>query len=140
MGKPYSMDLRERVVAAVDKVACPVTGRRRSLGWASTLRFFGFGASENGSVAPGQMGGHKRKKISGSTVMVLERTKAKTSRCAGLCRTGRARAESPITDRVGVRPHRESELQKKASSPANATVLMSPAARAMAEVSGPDRS
>lgn len=66
MGRPYSMDLRERVVAAIEGGM----SRRRAaahfgvsysvaIGWMKRLR-------ETGSVAPGQMGGHKPKKISGS--------------------------------------------------------------------------
>src|SRR6267142_1216958 len=42
-------------------------------------------------------------------------------------RTLRARAEGRLPVSVGVRPRRKSELQKKASWPANATVLTSPA-------------
>ncbi len=66
MGRPYSMDLRERVVAAIEGGM----SRRRAaahfgvsysvaIGWMKRLR-------ETGSVAPGQMGGHKPKKISGT--------------------------------------------------------------------------
>jgi hypothetical protein len=33
MGKPYSIDLRERLVAAVLTGACLVIGRRSNLGW-----------------------------------------------------------------------------------------------------------
>ncbi len=67
MGKPYSMDLRERVVRAVEKeglsrrqaatrfgVGCSVV-----IGWVK--RFY-----ETGSFAPKQMGGYKPKKISGA--------------------------------------------------------------------------
>ena len=66
MGKPYSMDLRERVVAAVEEGGL---SRRRA------AERFGVGISTainwvrrfraTGSVAPGQMGGHKPKKIKG---------------------------------------------------------------------------
>ena len=66
MGRPYSMDLRERVVAAVEQ-----DGLSRSQAAAR----FGLGIStvidwvrrfrETGSVAPGQMGGHRPKKIVG---------------------------------------------------------------------------
>lgn len=66
MGRPYSMDLRERVVAAVEQEGM---SRRQAaarygisisvaIGWVKRLR-------ETGSVAPGQMGGHKPKKLSG---------------------------------------------------------------------------
>ena len=77
MGKPYSIDLRERVVAAV------VTGgmsRNRA------AKQFGVGIStainwvkrvgETGSVAPGQMGGHRPKSISGEhRLWLLQRIK-----------------------------------------------------------------
>ena len=55
MGKPYSMDLRERVVAAVKSggMSC-----NRAAKQFRRVR-------ETGSVAPGQMGGHKPKKIAG---------------------------------------------------------------------------
>ena len=66
MAKPYSMDLRERVVAAVQKtgLSCQEAARRfgiapsTAIGWLMRVR-------ETGSVAPGQMGGHKPKKIAG---------------------------------------------------------------------------
>ncbi len=67
MAKPYSVDLRERVVAAVG------TGK---LSRRQAAARFGVAAStainwvrrfrETGSVAPGQMGGHKPKSISGA--------------------------------------------------------------------------
>ena len=66
MARPYSLDLRERVVAAVEKGGM---SRRRAaaqfgvgistvINWVRRLR-------ETGSVAPGKMGGHKPKAISG---------------------------------------------------------------------------
>jgi transposase len=66
MGKPYSMDLRERVVAAVKSggMSCNRAAKQFGLGvstvisWVRLLR-------ETGSVAPGKMGGHKPKKIAG---------------------------------------------------------------------------
>jgi putative transposase len=77
MGKPYSIDLRERVVAAV-----LIGGMSRN----QAAKQFGVGIStainwvkhhqETGSVAPGQMGGHKPKAISGEhRVFVLQRIK-----------------------------------------------------------------
>jgi transposase len=66
MGKPYSMDLRERVVAAVEQGGL---SRRRAAAQ------FGLGINtvilwvrrfrETGSIRPGQMGGHKPKAIAG---------------------------------------------------------------------------
>ncbi len=66
MSKPYSMDLRERVVAAVEETGI---SRRKSaahfgvsvrvaIEWVRRFR-------ETGSVAPGKIGGYKPKKISG---------------------------------------------------------------------------
>jgi transposase len=64
MAKPYSMDLRERVIAAVEQ-----EGMSRR----SAAERFGVGVSTviawvrrlraTGSVAPGQMGGHKPRSI-----------------------------------------------------------------------------
>jgi transposase len=76
MGKPYSIDLRERVVAAV------AGGMSRN----RAAQQFGIGVStainwvkrlgETGSVAPGKMGGHKPKAISGEhRLWLLQRTK-----------------------------------------------------------------
>ena len=86
MGKPYSMDLRERVVAAVETEAM---SRRQAaarfgvsysaaIDWLKRLR-------TKGSVAPGQMGGHKPKKISGShRDWLLERCREKDFTLRGL--------------------------------------------------------
>src|SRR5260370_10534608 len=67
MGKPYSIDLRERVVAAVvtDGLSCNRAAKRFGVGistainWVKRLR-------ETGNVAAGKMGGHKPKAISGA--------------------------------------------------------------------------
>ena len=66
MARPYSNDLRERVVAAV---------LQEGLSRRQAAARFGIGIStainwvdryhETGSVAPGQMGGHKPRKLSG---------------------------------------------------------------------------
>src|SRR2546429_9816414 len=86
MGKPYSMDLRERVVAAVETggLSCHQAAAQFGVGvstaivWVRRLR-------ETGSVAPGQIGGHKPKAISGEhRAWVLERTKARDFTLRGL--------------------------------------------------------
>jgi transposase len=86
MGKPYSMDLRERVVAAVETggLSCHQAAAQFGVGvstaivWVRRLR-------ETGSVAPGQMGGHKPKAISGEyRAWLLERTKARDFTLRGL--------------------------------------------------------
>ncbi len=66
MGKPYSMDLRERVVSAVEEGGLSRrqaadrfgVGISTAINWVRRFR-------ATGSVAPGQMGGHKPKKIKG---------------------------------------------------------------------------
>jgi putative transposase len=77
MGKPYSIDLRERVVAAVIKggLSCHRAAEQFGVGvntaitWVRRLR-------ETGSVAPGKIGGHKPKAIAGKhRAWLLERTK-----------------------------------------------------------------
>ena len=77
MGKPYSIDLRERVVGAVENsgMSCHRAAAQFGVGvstainWVRRLR-------ETGSVAPGQMGGHKPRSISGEhRSWLLERMK-----------------------------------------------------------------
>src|SRR5215475_7296931 len=86
MGKPYSMDLRERVVAAVKRggMSCNRAAKQFGVGvstvinWVKLLR-------ETGSVAPGKMGGHKPKKITGEhRLWLLRRTKEGDLLCADL--------------------------------------------------------
>ncbi len=67
MARPYSVDLRERVVGAVE---------RGGLSRRQAAARFGVGIStviawvrhcrETGSVAPGKMGGHRPKKLAGA--------------------------------------------------------------------------
>lgn len=64
-GKPYSLDLRTRVVAAIDKGMSRNQAAKQfgiaistAVNWARLQR-------ETGSVAAGKMGGHKPKAISG---------------------------------------------------------------------------
>ena len=67
MGKPYSIDLRERVVAAVEQEGMSRRAAAARFGvsysaaidWVSRHR-------RTGSLEPGQMGGHRPKKISGA--------------------------------------------------------------------------
>ena len=67
MGKPYSVDLRKRVVAAIEGGLSRNQAAKQfgvaistAIGWMRRVE-------ETGSVAPGKMGGHKPKGISGST-------------------------------------------------------------------------
>ena len=67
MAKPYSMDLRERVVAAVeeDGLSRRQAAARFGVGESSAIRWVRR-FRETGNVAPGQMGGHKPKAIRGA--------------------------------------------------------------------------
>jgi putative transposase len=66
MGRPYSLDLRKRVVTAVEREGMSRQAAARRFGvvpstainWVRQFR-------EKGHVNPGQMGGHKRKALSG---------------------------------------------------------------------------
>jgi transposase len=86
MGKPYSIDLRERVVAAVagGGLSCHRAAAQFGVGvstainWVKRLR-------ETGSVAPGKMGGHRPKSIAGEhRTWLLERMKKKDFTLRGL--------------------------------------------------------
>jgi transposase len=78
MGKPYSMDLRERVVAAVenDGLSCHAAAAKFGVSISSAIKWTRR-MRETGSVAPGQMGGHKPKSIAGAhRIWLLDRIKA----------------------------------------------------------------
>jgi transposase len=71
MGKPYSVDLRRRVVAAIEAGMSRNQAARQfgvaistAIGWMQRVE-------QTGSVAPGQMGGHKPKAISGEHALWL---------------------------------------------------------------------
>jgi transposase len=71
MGKPYSLDLRNRVVAAIQGGLSRNQAAKRfgvaistAIGWMRRLE-------ETGSLAPGQIGGHKPKGISGEHAVFL---------------------------------------------------------------------
>jgi transposase len=77
MGKPYSVDLRERVVAAVKsgRMSCNRAAKHFGVGISTAINWVKR-VRETGSVAPGKMGGHKPKKISGEhRLWLLQRIK-----------------------------------------------------------------
>ena len=86
MAGRYSLDLRERVVAAVEKggLSRRQAAKRFDVGistvinWVRRLR-------ETGSVAPGKMGGHKPKAIAGEhRAWLLQRAKDRDFTLRGL--------------------------------------------------------
>ena len=64
MGRPYSMDLRERAVRAVevDGLSRHAAAARFGLGVSTVINWVRR-RRETGSLQPGQMGGHKPRKI-----------------------------------------------------------------------------
>ena len=71
MGKPYSVDLRRRVVAAIEAGMSRNQAAKQfgvaistAIGWMQRVE-------QTGSVTPGQMGGHKPKAISGEHAVWL---------------------------------------------------------------------
>ena len=66
MGRPYSLDLRERAVWAVERGGMSRQAAARRFGVApSTVINWVCRFREKGHVRPGQMGGHKPKAIAG---------------------------------------------------------------------------
>ena len=76
MGKPYSMDLRERAVGAVLRggLSRHKSAAQFGVGTVSARSSIGCRRfQDTGSVAPGQMGGHKPKAIAGEHQVFLAR-------------------------------------------------------------------
>jgi putative transposase len=67
MARPYSLDLRQRVVAAVERegLSCHATAARFGVGVSTAIRWVQR-YRRTGSAAPGQMGGHKPRLIVGA--------------------------------------------------------------------------
>jgi transposase len=77
MGKHYSTDLRERVVAAVKggRMSCNRAAKHFGVGISTAINWVKR-VRETGSVAPGKMGGHKPKRIAGEhRLWLLQRIK-----------------------------------------------------------------
>ena len=122
MGKPDSLDLRKRVVSAIEG------GMSRN----QAAKQFGFAIStaigwmqrveDTGSVAPGHMGGHKPRAVSGDhAVWLSQRIKDGDFTIRGArCRACRTWPQGRLPLGVGLRACREAQLQKKAWRLANA--------------------
>lgn len=81
MGRPYSMDLRERVVGAVveDGLSRRQAAARFGIGISTAINWVKR-QQQTGSVAPGQMGGHKPRKLVGEHAEWLRADKPFTLR------------------------------------------------------------
>jgi transposase-like protein len=116
MGRPYSTDLRERVVGAVCKggLSCHQAAAQFGVGistailWVQRFR-------KTGSVEPDQIGGYKPKKISGQyRDWLVQRCRTADFTLRGLvAELAEACPESRLPHGVGVRPRRETQSQKK---------------------------
>lgn len=86
MAKPYSMDLRQRVLAAVEEegLSRNEAAARFGIGISTAINWLQR-YKETGSVAPGQMGGHKPRTIRGEhEVWLRERLQAGAFTLRGL--------------------------------------------------------
>src|SRR5947209_16725535 len=117
MGKPYSVDLRERVVAAVEigGLSCHRAAKQFGVGVSTAIRWVQR-VRKTGSVAPGQMGGHKPKAISGEhRLWLLHRINDGDFTLRGLvAELAEHGLKVGLPDGLELRPRREAELQKKA--------------------------
>ncbi len=74
MAKPYSMDLRERVVAAVERggMSRHAAAARYGVAVSTAIKWVRRGRT-TGSVSPGRMGGHRVGVLAGHRDWLLER-------------------------------------------------------------------
>ena len=124
MAKPLSMDLRERVVAAVEAggLSRRQAAARFGVAESSAIRWVRR-YRETGSVAPGQMGGHKPKAIRGADRdWLLERIKAGDFTLRGLVAELAERGLKVDYHTMWDFVHAEKlSFKKRRWSPANAT-------------------
>lgn len=128
MGKPYSMDLRERAVAAVVKqgLSRHEAAARFGVGVSTVIRwvqrFLG-----TGSVAPSKIGGYRPKAIAGEhRAWLLKRIGEQHFTIRGLVAERGERDLKVDYRTVWNFVHAEKPSFKKSSSPANAIALTSP--------------
>ena len=138
MAKPYSMDLRERVVAAVEGgMSCHGAAKRFGVAASSAIKWVRR-VRETGSAAPGQMGGHKPNILSGSTRDWLLQRVATDFTLRGLVAELAERGVKVDYVQVWRFVHAEGlSFKKKRAAGRTAAARGRPATRAMEEVSGP---
>ena len=137
MARPYSMDLRGRLVAAVQSgMSARAAAERFGVGVATGVRWARqFRAT--GRVAPGQMGGHKKRTITGEhRDWLLRRCRDQDFTLRGLVAELAARGLKVACRAVWVFVHDEGLSFKKNSGRWRTRSTRHPAAsRAMAAVS-----
>jgi putative transposase len=128
MAKPYSADLRERVVKAVvqDGLSRRQAAQRFGVG-ASTVVLWMQRWRATGHVEPGQMGGHRPKKIAGDWgTWLLERCRERAFTLRGLVSELAERGLKVSYRVVWAFVHAENLTHKKRPcSPASRTVRTS---------------
>jgi transposase len=116
MAKPYSMDLRDRVVQAVERdgLSCNQASARyevavsTAIDWVNRFR-------QTGSAVPGQMGGHRPKKLVGEyREWLVQRCRERDFTLRGLVAELAERGPQRRLSRgLGIRPRGEAQSQKK---------------------------
>lgn len=143
MARPYSVDLRERVVAAVEEegLSRREAAARFGVSVSSAIKWVQrFRAT--GSVAPGQMGGHRPRKIVGEyRDWLLARTREQDFTIRGLVAELAGRGLEVDYRTMWDFLHAEKLSYKKNRHRQRAgSARRRPAAGAVEEVSRPDRS
>jgi len=140
MARPYSIDLRERVVTAVERDGLSRNAAARRFGVAiSTAVNWLQRHHDTGNVAPGKMGGHRPRKLIGEhRDWLLERTKTDFT-LRGLRAELAERGVSVDYRTVWSFAHDEGlSFKKKRASSRTTTPQDRQAARTVEEVSGQD--
>jgi len=139
MAKPYSMDLRERVVAAVNEegMSCHGAAARFGVAPSSAIKWVRR-VRETGSAAPGKIGGYKPNILSGDNrTWLLERTMTDFT-LRGLVAELAERGVKVDYVQVWRFVHAEGlSFKKKRTARRAASAGNHSSARAMEEVSGP---
>lgn len=135
MAKPYSLDLRERVVAAVERDGMSRSAAAARYGVAiSTAIKWVRRSRATGSVSPGQMGGHRTAVLSGHRDWLVDRAKTDFT-LRGLVAELAQRGVKVDYVQVWRFVHAEGLSFKKKRSSRRATETQSgPAARSVEEV------
>lgn len=140
MGRPYTMDLRERVVAAVEGgMSRRQAARVFSVSPSAVINWMKR-VSETGSVAPGQMGGHKPRAIAGEHhAWLVERCRAGAFTLRGLVAELAGRGLKVDRHSVWDFVHAEGlSFKKNRACQRTGPSRRRPATRAVAQVSGAD--